>query len=303
MPTDLEFVLGLLDRSYPAFVSQDDFLGPHASMLRLWQRMGFLAADPEPHPAPSCPYCLAGVPISIGAILLYGRCLSRVDPGHLLRWRFDLDAFLRWLAVSLGLQGDVQRLDQALWQLGNFADERGMTACFFSRGTLSEHGRLRLTAYRRVLLLRALPGADMPEDFRGPCVSLLDVVRMERDTLAVASLTQILFAPGTVRFDVASGALWAGDTWLGEVPVGSKEHSFLACLARSLDRFVPYADIKHEVLRLSGSRDTTDEATFCQKLKGRIKRKWVPEIDRLIATTNKADGYRLRGHVEPWQNG
>ena len=83
------------------------------------------------------------------------------------------------------------------------------------------------------------------------------------------------------------------------MPFGSKEYHFLACLAESIDRFVAYGDIKHEVLRRSGSRDTTEEATFCQKLKRRIKEKrWIPAIDRLIATTNKADGYRLRGYAE-----
>jgi hypothetical protein len=301
MPTDLEFVLGLLNRSYPAFASHDDFLGPHAPVLRLWQRMGFLAAEPEPHPVPSCPYCQEGVPISVGRTFLCACCLSSVDPGHLLRWRFDLDALLRWLANSLALQGDVRRVDESLWQLGSLAGERGVTACFFSRGSLSEHGRQQILAYRSVLLLRPLPQADIPNGFGGPCVSLLEIIRKDTDGLAVGGMSQILFGRGTVRFDDASGTLWAGDAWLGEVPVGSKEHAFLACLARSLDHFVPYADLKHEVLRLSGSRDTTDEATFCQKLKGRIKRKWVPEIERLIATTNKADGYRLRGHVEPWQ--
>ena len=99
---------------------------------------------------------------------------------------------------------------------------------------------------------------------------------------------------GNVRFDARSGALWAGDGWLGEVPIGSKEHAFLDCLANRIDRFVPYADIKAHVLRASGSADTTEEATFCQGLKSRIKKKWIPEIDRLVLTTNKGDGYRLR---------
>jgi hypothetical protein len=60
---------------------------------------------------------------------------------------------------------------------------------------------------------------------------------------------------------------------------------------------VPYADLKHEVLRRSGSADTTEEATFCQKLKSRLK-KGLPAIDRLVVTTNKGDGYRLRAFLE-----
>ena len=72
----------------------------------------------------------------------------------------------------------------------------------------------------------------------------------------------------------------------------------MRCLAADLDHFVPYADLKAAVLRQSGSRDTTDEATFCQGLKSRIKKKWLPKIDVIVATTNKADGYRLRGYAE-----
>ena len=30
----------------------------------------------------------------------------------------------------------------------------------------------------------------------------------------------------------------------------------------------------------------------------RIKKKWVPTIDLLVTTTNKADGYRLRAYAE-----
>ena len=52
------------------------------------------------------------------------------------------------------------------------------------------------------------------------------------------------------------------------------------------------------MLHATGSTDETEEATFCQGLKTRIKKKWVPGIDLLLTTTNKADGYRLRGFSE-----
>src|SRR5207244_12946799 len=103
---------------------------------------------------------------------------------------------------------------------------------------------------------------------------------------------------GDVRLDARSGALRVGAAWLGEVPLGSKEFFFLDCLARHLDSFVPYADLKRAVLSQTGSRDATEEATFCQGLKSRIKKKWIPQIDRLIATTNKGEGYRLRAFAE-----
>ena len=58
--------------------------------------------------------------------------------------------------------------------------------------------------------------------------------------------------------------------------------------------------LKHAVLQTSGSTDETEEATFCQGLKSRIKKKWIARIDDFIATTNKGDGYRLRARVEPY---
>jgi hypothetical protein len=46
------------------------------------------------------------------------------------------------------------------------------------------------------------------------------------------------------------------------------------------------------VLWRTGGRDTTDEHTFCQRLKHRLRQR-VPALGRLIGTTNKGDGYRL----------
>ena len=60
-----------------------------------------------------------------------------------------------------------------------------------------------------------------------------------------------------------------------------------------------YAELKHFVLREAGSTEQADEATFCQRLKSRIKKLWIPEIDTLVVTSNKGDGYRLRGHGGP----
>ena len=137
----------------------------------------------------------------------------------------------------------------------------------------------------------------MPEPGRGAWVPLVELF-LPDGTPAIPDLAALLGVRGKVRFDAHSGALWVGVTLLGEVPPGSREFHFLRCLAEQLDHFVPYADLKREVLRRSGSTDGTEEATFCQVLKSRIKRNWVPEIDRLIATTNKGDGYRLRGHAE-----
>ena len=117
-------------------------------------------------------------------------------------------------------------------------------------------------------------------------------------SLSVAEPGQLLRGRGNVRFDAHSGALWVGGACLGEVPLGSREYHFLACLARWIDRFVAYADIQRDVLRDAGGADATEEATFCQGLKSRIKRRWVPAIDLLVATTNKADGYRLREYAE-----
>src|SRR5206468_1502206 len=100
------------------------------------------------------------------------------------------------------------------------------------------------------------------------------------------------------RFETHSGALLVGDTPLGEVPLWSKEYFFLQCLAANLDHFVSYTDLQHFVLTQTGLRAETDEASFCQGLKSRIKKKWIGKLDLLLATTNKGDGYRLRGYAE-----
>ncbi len=298
MPTSLEFILGLLDTSVPAFVTAEDFAGAHAHALRLWQRLGLLANVPEPHPVPGCPYCLEG-----SLILLVGRCLcsecqSTVDPSHGLRWRFDLGAFLTWLTAALALEGTPRHVDDSLWQLGTQRTGGLPTEYFLCRsGPLSERGRQRLRAFRSAFVLRFLPEGDEINELAGRCLSLLEILRHEGQLLIALDPQQVLKSSARVQFDPETGTLRVGETVFGEVPPGSKEYHFLATLAERLDTYVPYADLKHEVLRRSGSMDTTEEATFCQKLKSRMKRV-IPGIDALLVTTGKGDGYRLRASVE-----
>jgi hypothetical protein len=188
-------------------------------------------------------------------------------------------------------------VDEALWQLGSFADAGHRWECFFIRyGPLSEREHQRILAFRNALVLRGKSQQNVIDGFRGTCFSLIELLEQHRQSLKVTDLRTLLWKRAVIRFDEASGSVFAGDIFLGEAPVGSKEHHLLATLSAQQDRFVGYADIKHEILRRTGSADTTDEATFCHKLKNRLKQR-IPEIDSLIATTNKGDGFRLRAHL------
>lgn len=294
MPPDLTAVLGVLAAGYPPAASADDLDGPHGKAFRLWQRLGFIRRQPEPNPRPCCPRCREGVPRALGGRWYCERCFGAVDPRQLLAWPFDVEALLRWLSNGWSLQGDCRKVDESLWQLGSFSEGGLPTECFFCRGRIpSERGTERLLAFRRALLLRPLPQAPAVAGFSGPCVSLLEVLRVDGNSLTVGELGAVLHAQGAVGFDEATGALWLGERLLGEVAVGSKEHALLAGLWLSRDQYVSYRDLKRFVLRQTGSTDSTEEATFCQRLKSRIK-KAIPDIDRLVTTTNKADGYRLR---------
>jgi hypothetical protein len=297
MSDGLPFLLRLLDRD-GAYVTAENFDGVNGPLLVAAQAAGFLGREPCVNPVPSCPHCGEGVPYRIGGRTVCNCCRGAVDERHLYAWPLDVEAFCRWLAAGMGLRGEARPLDGRLWQLGSLADDGGSVECFYLPSvTMSDVGRSRLAAYRDVLLLYGLAPPPKSDRRRTRCVSLLMLLRFET-ALTVADPRSLLRARGNVRFDAHSGTLWVGDTWLGEVPVGSKEFHFLDGLARHLDAFVPYADLKHFVLREAGSRDETEEATFCQNLKSRLKKKYVPAIDRLLATTNKGDGYRLRGYAE-----
>ncbi len=297
MPAHLEFILGILDQRYPAFACHDDFTGPHGRALQLWQRLGFLAREPECHPAASCPHCRDGSPYRLGKKLLCPGCRSTVDPRHLVRWRFDLDAFLSWLAQGLNMKDGVRPVDDRLWHLGSSLLDDRRQECFFRRASdLSPHGRERLLARRNALLISCLPLAP-PEGFSGHCLSLLDLLRDDKGSLRVVDLARVLEAGGDVRFDAGGGTLWIGDRVQGHVPPGGKECYFLECLWQHAGAVVPYADIRHHVLRKSGSRDAAaDEATYCQKLKSAVKKR-IPNIDDVIAATNKGHGYQMLTHA------
>jgi hypothetical protein len=295
--TDAALLAGLLDAGDAAGVGVDDFAGPHGPALRRWQGLGLLARDPSAHPAPGCPHCGEGVPHAVGDRHVCDHCFSAVDPQWLLFWPWNPAAYLRRVAEACRIRGEVRRVDGSLWQLGTWVDRDERTECFFRGGNpLGAAGRARLAAYRRVLVFfgRTRPRAD-----EHPAALTLSVVELPGDGVPPpgTDLGTLLRPQGSVRFDAHSGALWLGGRLLGEVPPGSKEYFFLHRLAEELDHFVPYRELKRAVLRQAGSADATDEATFCQKLKSRIKARWVTRIDELLATTNKGDGYRLRGHL------
>jgi hypothetical protein len=299
MSAAVEFLLRLLDEGGQPQVAQEDIDGAHGSLVRACQAAGIIGREPGFNPAAGCPHCDDGVPYRVGGRFVCPRCGSATDQLPFLCWRVDTAAFAGWLARQLRLRGEARRVEERLWQLGAWSDGVESFECFFLRaGSLSEMGKARLSSYRNALAFHGLARPAAAERLGVRCVPLLGLLRTV-GTFGIGDLRAALLPRGRVRFDAYSGTLWAGEVRLGEVPPGCKEYLFLDCLARHLDRYVPYADVKREVLRRSGGRDTTDEATFCHGLKSRIKRRYVPHIDRLLATTNKADGYRLRGFLEP----
>jgi hypothetical protein len=299
MSASVEFLLRLFEQGRPPQVAHEDFEGAHRGFLRACQEAGFLSREPGAHPVPSCPHCGEGVPYRLGRRHLCNCCGSTVDPRRLRSWRLDLAAFLRWLAAQLHLRGDVRRIDDRLWQLGTHEDSDGFCECFYSQGgPLLEAARSKLMAFRNAVVLYGLSRPRDAEALPVTLVSLLGILGVG-ESLAIAARTRILRGGGEVRFDPLRGRLDVAGVWQGDVPVGSREHAFLACVARRQGQYVAYIDIKREVLRCSGGGDSRDEASFCHRLKSRIKKKYIPHIDSLLSTSNRADGYMLLTRREP----
>jgi len=236
------------------------------------------------------------VPYRLGSRYVCNGCRSAVDAHHLQVWELDRQEFFAAIATHLRVRGPVRALDECLLQLGTGEVEGIAVECFYhGRGSLSERGRNKLDAYRRVIVFYGTSISTDPGHSwrRVPLLELFD----PNGSLVPTNLASLLRPRGTVRFETHNGAMWIGQTLLGEVPVASKEFYLLECLSEELDHFVSYHELKREVLRRSGSSDEADEATFCHGLKRRIKKHGLAEIDRLLVTTNKGDGYRLRGYL------
>lgn len=293
-----DVIAGLLGRGDHAWVGFEEFLGPDADNLRRLQRMGFVSADALVHPAPTCPHCGEGMPDRIGTRFLCSACRSDIDPQTVFVWPLRAERFFEWLAAEWKLTGRHQQLDPTTWQLGTWIADGHRTECFFRVSEpASESARQRIGAYQNVLILTGREAESPINRSPGITLPLAGVIR-DAEVVGVHDLSDLLRPRGNVRFDPHSGTVWLGPTWMGEVPVGSKEFHFLDRLAQEIDRFVPYADLKRHVLRQATSIDQTEEATFCQRLKSRIKKQWVAKIDALVATSNKGDGYRLREYGE-----
>ncbi len=292
----LAFLLRLLATKGPAFVTAEDIDGPAKDAIAKWQELGFIGREPGVHPHPSCPHCSEDVPYRAEGRLICSACRSTVGGRELLAWPVHRDAFLRALSSHFGLHDGVHKTDGELWELGSGKVDGNVVACFFHiGGPLSESARARLASYRRTLVFTAQLAHDAGRP--GRWVSLAELLEAD-GTFTRVGLPELLRDRGLVRFNRETGALRVGAAFAGEVPPGSREWAFLACLAEQLDQFVPYRDLKRAVLRETGGSGGTDEATLCQKLKSRIKEKYISDIDRLIVTTNKGDGYRLRAEGE-----
>lgn len=296
MRRSVEALLGLLGGTGRVHVTQEDFDGQHGPLLRQWQATGFIDPVPAVHPVPGCPHCGEGEPYWVGARLLCAACRGEVAEDELLAWPVRLEAFLTDLATRLGLRGGLRAVDPHLWQLGTATVRGEAVECFYCPAyPLSDLARRRLASFRRALVLSGslvVPATGGREGWV-PLVELFDADGAFRPP----DLAALLLGQAAVRFDVETGALFVGGTRAGEVPLWGREYYLLACLAEHLDRYVPYADLKRAVLRHTGGTGGAEEATFCQKLKSRIKEKYVPGIDRLVVTSNKGDGYRLRAIV------
>lgn len=296
MDAAIEFLLRLLDHHPVALVDWDDLHGRFSALLAACQAAGFLSLLPKRHPRPSCPSCGEGVPYPLGGRHLCDLCYAEIDPRHLQCWPLDLPAFLGWLAAQLHLRGEVRSVDGRFWQLGAYGGDAGPCECFFSLGgRVSGAARERLLAHRSAVVLYGWRRPSGAESLAASTVSLLEVLGLGE---ALRATHWAARGAGAVLFDALSGRLDAGGAWCGEAPPGSREHAFLACLASCQGRFVGYARIKQEVLRATGGRDTRDAASFCHRLKSRIKKRHVPGIDSLVSTSNRGDGYRLLARRE-----
>lgn len=206
----------------------------------------------------------------------------------------DSAAFLTWQALALRLRGGVRQVEPRLWHLGTWGKGGSATECFYQRpGELSPPGAGRLEAYQSVAVLHG------PAPLFGPApaglrrLPLSRLLAWEDGRLAARPLDEDV-PRAAVRFDPASGTLWAGTRRLGEVPLASKEFYLLECLAEHPDRYVGYGHLRREILRRSGGQDSRDAATFAHEVKRRIKRQFITDIDSVLTTNNKGAGYRLR---------
>ncbi len=297
MPPSLEFLFRLLDASPPAEISAEELDGPHGELLRACRRLGFLADEPGMNPIPSCPYCVSGTPYLLGDRYVCNHCRSRVARRHLQLWRLDLAGLLRWYSREQGLRGEVERVDDGLWRLGTFDDGRLARECFYVRGReSSDLARRRLAAFRSVLLLHGRDERPQCEALDARFLRMAEALVFRGNRLAVRPLAELLDdrRAGAVRFDRRTGTLSLGTDFLGRIAPGTREFAFLECLAVARGEVVAYGDLKRAVCLATGSIDSRDEATYCHRLKSRLKRDHgIVAIDRLIEADRVTGGYRL----------
>lgn len=292
---NVELLLGRLIQ--PSFLTVEDLHGALREAILQWQKSSTVARQPSLHPCPSCPECRGGVPYQLGERWLCDTCFCPVAEAHLWVWPMDTEKFLQDIAAQLQLHGQVHCIEHSLWQLGTGTNEGRTVACFacLEPNSLSKAEMQKLRTYRSVLVLHIPSSCERPT--YGQWVPLAELFGPDGSFLP-KSVSTLLRVRGEVQFNEQDGSLRIGGSWLGELVADSKEWHLVSVLAKHLNEVVSYTALKRAILERTGSSDMTEDATFCQKLKNNIKRKWIPGIDRLIVTTNKGEGYRLQAYVE-----
>jgi hypothetical protein len=314
MHASLEFLFRLLDSSCPADFSPEELDGPCGEVLRVCQRMGFLAAEPGKNPVASCPHCQSGTAYRQNQRFVCNRCRSTIDVRELYLWRFDLRAFLNWYCKQQRLSREPEQIDDCAWRLGTLDTKSAVHECFYLRGkACSDLARRRLSAFRSVLILHGKSEPPSIEGIPARMLLMAETLSMRGTHLTVRRLGECLGSHRRlpVRFDPRSGTLCLGDAFLAKIAAGTREFAFVERLAAAKGEVIAYADLKRAVSLATGSIDSRDEATFCHRLKSRLKKNHsIPMIERLIEADPSMGGYRLvretvladRGG-ESWESG
>jgi hypothetical protein len=290
MAVDVDYLLAHLEAKAVAWLPTSVLVGPKADTWEAVRATGLFPDEPSWHPQPVCPFCLEGVPFASGERFVCSTCLRSIDRHHLLAYSFSRERFVQWCARTWKIPGTCVALGDSLWQLG--PHELGIVLVRWP-GQLNDAESRRLSALKQAIVLVPRDPPVEVERAGHPHRSLLDLLR-PTSPLTLHPLQRSI-GPTQFEFDPTTGSLRIAEKLLGTVPVFSREAYLLDVLIQSTERFVPYDELKLRVLQHTGGTDERDDATFCHRLKHRLKQA-IPDIDRWLITSGKGLGYRM--HAE-----
>ncbi len=225
-----------------------------------------------------------------------------IDPQELTTWHFDVEKFLQTMALKLGMEDRVEKLDiPHLWQIGGFAHDDTRYHCYYYQGRKfnealdfleqQPHAMRRYVIFvnQRVLVLSQVTNQNLVWTEMNGYAELKG-----KQLVFNKKLFQEFLINGfrSVLFDRKNGDLTVNGRPICSIIPSSPEYYFAEILWKNFNEPVSHQKIVNYIYEKTRKEYADTTGKLCHKLKKKIKdaAEEAQIIDEIFKTTTDLNG-------------